>query len=106
MMKRLLVIFPIALLVLAGCGKSQKPQDNSTSAILAFPKLQQVFASAPQPLQASVVKIGTSTRYRLYPEVIAELDKLAVDTSLTPEQQKAVTEFGDLVKKEAAKPGQ
>ena len=103
----LLVILMAGAFTLAGCGKSSKPPPAAAAGLMNMGNLQQAFPSPSAEIQNSLHRISMGARYRQFEVVLAELDKLANDASLTEPQKKAVNEKIEQVKQAmsaAAKP--
>jgi hypothetical protein len=114
-MRKMTNCLPILLLAgvfaLAGCGKSSKPQPSADAAVMDMRQLQQAFPSPSNEVQSSLDKVRMAIRYRQVEVVLAELDKLANNASLTEPQKKAVNDKIEQVKQAisaaaAAKPAQ
>ncbi|PWU20775.1 MAG: hypothetical protein C5B50_03220 [Verrucomicrobia bacterium] len=108
-MKRAELLAVVALagmVVLSGCGKSNSQQLSApivrNGISVDVPKLETTFASASPSLRDSASKIQVAFRYENYKEALAELDKLAADPSLTPEQKKLVGDVTEEMKQAAA----
>jgi hypothetical protein len=99
----LLVILVACLLALVGCGKSNKGSDQSDTAGINLPKLQEAFPSPTPEQQSAIAKVFEGTRYGLYPQALAALDKLAADPKLTEPQKKAVNDLIQGIKQTMAK---
>jgi hypothetical protein len=82
-----------SLLALVGCGKSDKAGGRGLPATIDLPKFQQAFPSPTPEQQDAIGKVSAGVRYRLYPEALAALDKLAADPALTEPQKKEVNDL-------------
>ena len=82
-----------AVLVLAGCGKSDKSTAQRIPATMDITKFQQAFPAATPEQGNNIAKVTQGVRYRLYPDALAALNKLAADPTLTDPQKKAVNEM-------------
>ncbi|HEX2999412.1 MAG TPA: hypothetical protein VHR86_04160 [Armatimonadota bacterium] len=71
----------VLTMALVGCSK-QKGVDTT--------KLQKSFAAADTTTQSTVNKIIIAVQSEDYPNATAELNKLATNAKLTPEQQQAI----------------
>jgi hypothetical protein len=106
---RIAMVLLAGVCILAGCGKSSKPQPSAVVAVMDMRKLQQAFPSPSAEVQGSLDKVRMGVRYRQFEIVLTELDKLGNDASLTESQKKAVNEKIEQVKQgisAAAKPSQ
>jgi hypothetical protein len=101
----LCLAFVMIVLVFAGCSKK--------SSVDTTP-IQNSFKDAPAAVQTSADKVVTAVKASDYPTALSELQTLASNAKLTPEQQqavkdvmaqvqKAVTETADKAKVEATK---
>ena len=90
-------------LAFAGCGKPASTQVQGTVAAMDIPKFQQAFPSPTPAQQSNIDKVRMGVRYGTYPDVLAALDKLASDPSLTEPQKKAVSDLIEGVKQTLAK---
>ena len=68
-----------------------------------LPKFQQAFPSPTPEQQGTLAKVLEGTRYGLYPQALAALDKLAADPTLTEPQKKAVSDLIAGIKQTMAK---
>jgi hypothetical protein len=66
-------------------------------------KFQQAFPSPTPEQQSDIGKALQGLRYGMFPEVLAALDRLASDASLTEPQKKAVADMIQGVKQTMAK---
>lgn len=87
---RFCLILAATALVLAGCSKS--------STIDTTP-LQNSFKSAPAAAQTSADKVVAAVKAKDYPGALTELQTLATNAKLTPEQQQAVKDVMAQVQK-------
>jgi len=100
----LLMVLLAGGLAFAGCGKPASTQvQGTTIAAMDVPKFQQAFPSPTPAQQSSIDKVRMGVRYGTYPDVLAALDKLASDPSLTEPQKKAVSDLIEGVKQTLAK---
>ncbi len=83
----------IGLLAVAGCGKSNTTPAQAIPATLDLTKFRQAFPSPTPEQQANIAKVSAGVRYRLYPDALAALQKLAADPGLSGPQQQAVSEM-------------
>ena len=81
------------LLAFAGCGKSDKAVPQQPSAAMEFTKFRQAFPTPTPEQQQMLAKVSQGIRYRLYPDVLANLTQLSGDASLTDAQKKAVSDL-------------
>src|ERR1035437_3463997 len=100
---RLLMVLLAGVVAFAGCGKPASTQVQGTIAAMDIPKFQQAFPSPTPAQQSSIDKVRTGVRYRMYPDALAALDKLASDPSLTEPLKKAVSDLIEGVKQTLAK---
>jgi hypothetical protein len=91
------------LLVLVGCGKSDKNQAQGIPAGMDLPKFHQAFPSPTPEQQSNIAKVSEGVRYGLYPNALAALEKLAGDPALTEPQKKAVNDLIEGIKQTMAK---
>jgi len=75
-----------------GCGKGDGLDTAS---------LEKAFGSAEGGLKATADKVAASVKANDYSGALSELQKLASDVKLTPEQKQAVTDFLAQVKAKA-----
>jgi hypothetical protein len=99
---QLLLAFAAAsLLVVAGCGKSDKtpmaPQLKGVT--VDIPKLTEAFANSSQDLRSTATQVGFNIRYGKYEEALMALDKLASDPAVTEDQKKVVNTLIEQAKK-------
>jgi len=99
----LLMVLLAGGLAFAGCGKPASTQVQGTIAAMDVPKFQEAFPSPTPAQQSSIDKVRMGVRYGTYPDVLAALDKLASDPSLTEPQKKAVSDLIEGVKQTLAK---
>jgi hypothetical protein len=78
---------------LVGCGQKQAVETSA---------LESSFKSAEPAAQTTVGKAVEAIKKADYPAALAELQKLAADAKLTPEQQTAVKDIIEQLKKLAA----
>src|SRR3989442_10859720 len=97
----LLLIVTAAGLALAGCKKSDS-SSNVTSPMGALASIRKAFPNPGPDVTPSIEKITSSVRYGEYPTALAELEKLAANPNLTPDQKKALADATDQVKKSMA----
>ena len=90
------------VLAFAGCGKADKSTAQHIPPAMDIAKLQQAFPSPTPEQQSALGKALQGLRYRLYPDALMALDKLASDPSLTAPQKKAVSDMIEGVKQAAA----
>lgn len=95
----LFLILTAAALALTGCSKPSTPASAIAGPMAKAANLQKAFPAAGPGLKASLDKIASDIRYGEYPAVLAELEKVAVDPSLTDDQKKAVSDTTEEVKK-------
>jgi hypothetical protein len=81
------------LLVLAGCGKSDKNSAQAGMAGIDLAKFSQAFPSPTPEQQGTLAKVTSGVRYRLYPDAMTALEALASDATLTEPQKKAVADL-------------
>lgn len=91
------------VLAFAGCGKSGKSTAEGIPATMDLAKFAQAFPSPTPEQQSNLAKVTQGVRYRLYPDALAALDKLAGDPALTDPQKKAVNDMTAGVKQAMAK---
>ena len=91
--KRLSAVLVAGLLALAGCGKSDKNTSHVATGGLDLAKFTQAFPAPTVEQQATLAKVTSGIRYRIYPDAMAALEKLAADPSLTDPQKKAVDDL-------------
>ena len=80
-------------LALAGCGKSAQSTAQGDTVRMDLAKFTQAFPSPTPEQQSDIAKVNQGVRYRLYPNALAALDKLATDPALTEPQKKAVNDM-------------
>ena len=98
------IILVAGSLALVGCGKSDKGRADGMPAAIDLPKFQQAFPSPTPEQQSTLEKVISGVRYRLYPEALAALDKLAADPALTEPQKKAVNDLIQGIKQTLSQP--
>src|SRR5947208_1194312 len=96
----LFLILIAATVTLVGCKKS----DSNTGAtnVSALGIIRKAFPNPGPDVAPSVEKIAFGMRYGDHNAALAELDKLAANPSLTPDQKKAVADATEAVKKSQA----
>src|ERR1019366_7843277 len=99
----LIMVLLGGMLAFAGCGKTDKSTAQQAPATMDISKLQQAFPSPTPGQQSTLAKALQGLRYRLYPDALMALDKLASDPSLTEPQKKAVSDMIEGVKQASAK---
>jgi hypothetical protein len=98
-----LLILMAGVLVLAGCGKSDKSAAQArTPGMVELSDLQKAFPAPTPEASASLDKIRFALRYHQYDIVLVELDKLAHLPNLTDAQKKATDEVIEQVKQAIA----
>jgi hypothetical protein len=97
------MILLAGLLVLVGCGKPAKNPAEGVPGMMDLPKFQQAFVSGTPDQRESATKVAHSVRYGLYPDALAELDKLAGDSTLTEPQKQIVNNMIQGIKQGPAK---
>ena len=97
------ILLLTGVFALVGCGKSDKGQAAAIPATMDLPQFQQAFPSATPEQQGNIDKTVNGVRYRLYPDALAALDKLAADPALTEPQKKAVSDLVAGIKQTMAK---
>ncbi len=99
MKRHLQTLLTIAALALAavGCNKSDAPAGGG-SASIDTSGVQTIFANAEGPIKAAAEKAVAAVKSADYSGAMAELQKLAGDVKLTPEQKQAVTDLIEKVK--------
>lgn len=97
------IILAVGLAALSGCGKSDKDTAQSIPATMDLAKFEQAFPAATADQQAQIAKVMAGVRYRLYPDALAGVQKLAADPGLSEAQKKAVKEMQEGIKQEMAK---
>jgi hypothetical protein len=96
------VLFLAGVFAFVGCGKSAKstaPTDAARMNVVAF---KQAFPSPTPEQQSTVFKVTNGVRYRIYPDALEALEKLASDPTLTEPQKKAVADMTQAVKQAMA----
>jgi hypothetical protein len=90
----------VALLTVAGCGKSDKtpPPPQVQGVTVDIPKLNQAFENASSELKATSTAVGFNVRYGKYEDALMALDKLANDPNVNAEQKKVVNQLIEEVK--------
>ena len=83
-------VLVVGLLAFTGCGKSDKGAAQAIPGTMDLAKFRQAFPSPTPEQQASISKVAEGVRYRLYPDAVAALEKLASDPSLSETQKQAV----------------
>lgn len=98
--KWLILLLPSAVLLCAGCGKSDQtpPAPQVHGVTVDVPKLTQAFANAPEQTRTIVTQVGFNIRYTKYEDALKSLDALLNDPGLTPEQKKMVSQVIEQVK--------
>jgi hypothetical protein len=99
----LLMVLLASGLALSGCGKPADSAAQSRTAGVDISKFQQAFPSPTPEQQSDIGKAVQGMRYGMFPEVLAALDRLASDASLTEPQKKAVADMIQGVKQTMAK---
>lgn len=87
---------------LAGCRKSGDqpgPTPVYYGVKVDVPKLDTEFVTASEEVKASAGLIKQSFRYAQLPQALAELGKLAGNSSLTESQKKVVRDLTEQIKK-------
>ncbi len=97
-MSWLSVIILAGALALVGCGKSDKSAAQGMPQGIDLLKFQQAFPSPTPEQQGSLEKVISGVRYRLYPQALQALEKLATDQTLTEPQKKAVNDLIEGIK--------
>jgi hypothetical protein len=82
-MKRVLCVLGFFVLILTGCSKQP---------IVNVDTLQRVFKNADPASQRLVEQVATSVKAKNYPNVMATLQKLTHQPSLTTDQERAIRE--------------
>ena len=91
------------LLTASGCKKRPEATDSIVAnQRLDKAKIDQTFQGASPEVLQSVETIEMQSRYRHYDTVLAELDKLANNSSLTDAQKKMVGQLTDSAKQQQA----
>jgi len=83
-----------SILVVAGCSKSGGSVDAAP--------VEKSFATAEAPVKSTADKAVAAIKGADYTTAVAELQKLAADAKLTPEQKKAVSDVLAQVQKAMA----
>lgn len=85
----------VFLLSSVGCQKEQPqgPPQEYYGVKVDWPKLDTSFANAAPDVQNSVASVKRAFRYGLFPQALAELDKLSKNPSLTDDQKKLVSDL-------------
>jgi hypothetical protein len=91
--KQVSAVFVAGLLVLAGCGKSDKNASQAGTGGMDLVKFTQAFPSPTAEQQQELAKVTSGIRYRLYPDAMAALEKLSGDATLTDPQKQAVADL-------------
>jgi len=101
-------LLALVLFGFASCGKKESaalPAQDIGGVKVDIPKLQQVFAAAPQPVQDQFHQATASMRYGQYEKALQYLDKLLNDPAVTDPQKKVVSEVIEEMKQVIAKVG-
>jgi hypothetical protein len=94
-----LVLLTVGVTALVGCGKSGDAKPGTVPpGTVDIGSLQEAFPNPTPEVTASINKLRFSTRYRTFPQALAELDKLGKLPNLTEPQKKAVTTAIEQVK--------
>ena len=96
----ILVVIITAMLAVVGCKKSDS--NSGAKNVSALGIIRKAFPNPGPDISPSVEKIAFGMRYGDYNAALAELDKLAANPSLTPDQKKAVADATEAVKKSQA----
>jgi hypothetical protein len=87
----------VGLVALAGCKKENQapgPPQKFYGVQVDWLKLDPTFANASPEVQNGVLIVKRNFRYGMFPQAVAELEKLAKNPALTEPQKKLV---GDLI---------
>ena len=106
-MKWISLITLVALLPLAGCGKSGGSPSKGPvirGVLVETPKLQEAFATASPDVQAQLSKVQMGIRYGEFQTAATELEKLAANPGLTEAQKKAAADVAVQIKEVLSKP--
>ena len=101
-------LLSLVLLSFVSCGKKAPevpPAQDIAGVKVDLPKLQQVFADAPQPVQDQFHQATSGMRYGQYEKALQYLDKLLNDPAVTDAQKKVVSEVIEQMKQVIAKVG-
>ncbi len=84
----------VCLSLPVACKKQQPPSTarDFNGVTLDMAKLD-TFTNAPAEVQGHVAMLRRAYRYSQFPQAMMELDQIASNTALTPEQKNVVTEF-------------
>ncbi len=99
-------ILTAGVLVLAGCGKSDKSGQQGPQAVemrgvkVDLPKLREI---VPPELQPVVNDLNNALRYGQFPQAQAQLQKLSAAPNLNDEQKKVINDVAEQVKQMEAK---
>lgn len=85
----------LAVVVLAGCGKSESGKVDTA-------RLEKSFASADAAMKSTAQKAVDAIKAGKYQEGLAELQNLAGELKLTPDQQQAVKDVIEQIKRVAS----
>ena len=96
----ILVIIITAMFAVVGCKKADSNAGAQNASAMSI--LRKAFPSPGPDFSPSIEKVAFGMRYGDYNAALAELDKLAANPSLTPDQKKAVANAAEAVKKSQA----
>lgn len=84
------LVIALAAVLVTGCKKESSPDAASAATTVNTAPLDSSFKTADPAVQANVSSVKNNVRYGAYDKALADLQKLATTTNLTPDQQKAI----------------
>jgi hypothetical protein len=107
-MKPTLRALPIAFAILLGISSCKKSQSQTATRDrygigIDWPKLDTDFRDTDPNVQAAVSAIKRSILYHQFPQAIADLERLASNSTLSDSQKKVLTELRNQTQQVMAK---